>query len=268
MPAGGRLAEYRRGANRWHWAGVLGGVVTAVAVAESGGFGRGFLLAAPLFALCLCGGILLGELTVAAPTDPTRRATLVVRRTRDYLPRRLTTAVLVTTAALLSLAAVTTAAGSADDLGRAGRMLSRRCGPAAWESAGPWPGSYYSVPLVITVLIGLGTAGLTLRWITRRPRLDSSPELDDALRRRAGRRVVAAAGILTTIPLAGIALVAGGALLGTSCRPPWWSVAGWLLLGLIPVLLAMLGWCAAVVLAPERVATAPAAPAATRREAR
>ena len=82
---------------------------------------------------------------------------------------------------------------------------------------------------------------------------------DDALRQRAARAITGACGILVTIPLAWTSLVTAGALLSSSCRPAWWAPAGWALLTLLPVTVALMGWCAAVLLAPARSAS-PHAP--------
>ena len=75
------------------------------------------------------------------------------------------------------------AIGSADDLGRAGRSLTRACSALAVEGRGPWPGSFYAWPLIAVVLIGLVVAGVALLSVTRRPRQGEDSVLDDALRR-------------------------------------------------------------------------------------
>src|SRR5690348_18438168 len=93
----------------WRWAGLGAGLAVGGAAAGWGALGRGFLLAAPVFGLCVLTGVVAGELTVRPPGGRTRAAVLEVRRVRDYLPRRLTTAVLGAAVALASLAAVTTA---------------------------------------------------------------------------------------------------------------------------------------------------------------
>ena len=60
--------------------------------------------------------------------------------------------------------------------------------------------------------------------------------------------------------LAGICLVSAGALLSISCRPAWWTYAGWALLALLIPAVVLIGWCAGVLLAPARAgATAPSA---------
>lgn len=257
----------RRWVALWRWGGVLAGAVLAVLTAHTGALGRGLLLAAPLFGLAVLIGVLLGELTVKAPSGATRRAEVSVRRVRDYLPRALSTVVAIAGTELLVLLVLTTAAGSADDLGRAGRSLARRCSREVSESHGPWAGSFYSAPLALILGLGLAAAILTLHRIVRRPR-PGDPDLvaaaDDALRRGSARAVVGACGVLLTIPLIGVSLVTAGALHGISCRPAWWDPAAITLTGLVPVWLGVLAWSAVVVLLPSparRPATPPLAPA-------
>lgn len=234
------------------WAGVTAGLVVGVVAAQSGDLGVGLLLAAPLFGLCTLVGVLAGELTVRPPRGPTRTATVEVRRIRDYLPRHLSRAVAVAGGVLLVLITATTAAGSPDDMGRPGRWLTRQCTADMSESRGPWPGSFYTAGLAVVVLIGLLLAYLALRAIVRRPRPGSPDDIavDDALRRRAGYVVTGAVGVLIAIPLAGVSLTAASGLLGTSCAPMWWTIAGWGLLALTPASFAMVGWCGAAVLLP------------------
>lgn len=159
---------------------------------------------------------------------------------------------------LLGLLTVTTATGAPDDLGRPGRTLLLGCGPGLQQGHGPWPGSFYSVPLAALVVTGLIAAGAALRVVARRPRTGADPgavAADDALRQRAAQTITGACGILIALPLAGTCLVTAGALLSFSCRPAWWTPAGWALLALLPATAALMGWCAAALLAPARAAT-------------
>jgi hypothetical protein len=186
-----------------------------------------------------------------------------VRQVRDYLPRGLAEAVLAAAAVLLALVTVTTATAGLDDLGRPGRVLMLRCGPGLWQSHGPWPGSFYSVPLAAMVAVGLIGAGGALRVVIRRARTGADTDVvaaDDALRQRAARTITGACGIVVALPLAGACLVSAGALLSFSCQPAWWTYAGWALLALLIPTVALMGWSAAVLLSPARtVSSAPRA---------
>jgi hypothetical protein len=225
VPSSPELRAIARTTGRARLAGVAVGAVVGVVAAYQGGLGRGLLLAAPLFALCVLAGVLVGELRVGSPGGPVRQAALEVRRIRDYVPRALGSSVLAAGALLAVVLTLTTAAGSPDDMGRAGRDLFRRCSAVQAESAGPWPGSYYTLPLAIVVLCGLLAAGGVLTRVVRRPRHSDDLAVDEALRRSAAGSVTAAVGLLITVPLAGVSLVAAGALVRVSCHPTWWSVA-------------------------------------------
>ena len=153
----------------------------------------------------------------------------------------------------------TTVTAGPDDLGRAGRVLLLSCRAGLQQAYGPWPGSFYSVPLAAVVAVGLIAAGGALRVVIRRARTGADADAvaaDDALRRRAARTITGACGILVALPLAGVCLVSAGALLSVSCHPAWWTYAGWALLALLIPVVALMGWSAAVLLAPARAATA------------
>jgi hypothetical protein len=264
-PQAQRLAEVQRSTRRWRSLGLLAGVTVAVVVALQGGLGRGLLLACPLFGICVLGGVVAGELRVPAPAGPTRRAPLEVRSVGDYLPSWLGLAV-AASALLFGVALVAgTATASPDDLGRAGRALVRQCSSLEADSAGPWPGSYYSYPLFVAVLAGAVPAMWALRRIVRRPRQDEDTVVDDALRRQTGEAVVAATGVLFAVPAAGLYLMGGSALLRIGCRPAWWAAAGWAAILLLPELLALVAWCTAVLVAPMVARRGPHPPAPAQR---
>lgn len=214
------------------------------------------MLAGPLLALCVLLGVVLGELRVTAPPAAERRAVLEVRRVRDYVPRRLATAVAASATLLTAVLVTTTAMGSTDDVGREGRWLARECSDALREARGPWPGEFYSVPLAVVVGLGLVVAAFALRQVVRRPRQGSDLAADDALRHRAAETVTAAAGLLVTVPFAGVAMLAGIALSGTSCAPAAWTILSTVLLLIVPVQLGVGAWCAGVLLGRRRLPAA------------
>jgi len=259
-PPSPELRATARTTRRWRLAGLVAGLGVGVIAAYQGALGRGLLLAAPLLALCVLAGVLVGELRVSRPQGPLRSAGLAVRRVRDYLPRALGASVGAATAVLAVVVALTTAAGSPDDLGRAGRELFRRCSAATGEGHGPWPGSFYTVPLLVVVACGLVAAGLAVTRVVRRPRQSGDVGVDDALRRSAAEAVTAAVGLLVAVPLAGVGAVAGMAMVGFDCRPGWWNVPIAALAVLVPAAVALAGWCAAILAGPSR-ALRPAEPA-------
>ena len=255
-PLSPALRATARTTGRWRLAGLLLGLLVGIVAAQQGGLGRGPLLAAPLAALCVLAGVLVGELRVSAPRGAVRSAGLEVRRVRDYVPPALGRAVLAAVAALAVVLVCTTVAGSPDDLGRVGRRLVRQCSALVSESHGPWPGSFYAAPLGVLVVCGLLAAGAALVRVVRRPRQTGDQAVDDALRRSAATSVTAAAGLLVGIPLAGVAAFAAAGLRGIACRPDWWTlpIAG--LVVLVPAAVALAAWCAVTLAWPPR-ATAP-----------
>jgi hypothetical protein len=260
-----RLRLAARTTRRWRGAGLAAGIIVAVASAQFGALGRGLLLAAPLCALCVLAGVVLGELRVSAPEGPVRTAELQIRRVRTYLPRRLTTAVGVATALLVVVLALTTTTGSPDDLGRAGRSFARRCSAVLSGGTGPWPGSFYALPLAVVVVAGLLLAAFALHRVVQRPRQGEDPAVDDGLRRQAAEAVTAACGLLVAVPLAGVSLVTAGALSNHVCPPTGSSVIVVALHLLVPVLALLAAWCIGILVAPAGIGRPAATPEAVPR---
>jgi hypothetical protein len=241
-------------------AGTVVGIAAGAWALQADTLGRGLMLAAPLVALCVLAGVVVGELLVPAPQGPVREAGLAVRRWQAYLPRHLTPLVVGSTGLLAAILVATTAAGSPDDMGRPGRQLVRRCSSIQTQGHGPWPGSFYAVPLGLVVATGLLLAGLALVRIARRPSQAEDAGLEDALRRRSAAAVTAAAGLLVAVPLGGVSGVAAAALLGMECRPVWWTVLGWVLVAVLPLAIGLAARCVTVLLAPALAEPRPTAP--------
>jgi hypothetical protein len=229
------VAAVERGARRaavFRLLGVIGGGVVALVMAGGavGRLGLGIALAAPAFALCLLAGVLAGEVAATVPVGASRTATLEVRTARRYLPRGLARWVGALAAGLLVLLTATSLSASPDDLGRAGRSFTLACGPDRSVTAGPWPGSYYSLPIGVAVLVGLGAAALVAHTVARRRRPASDPSTlatDERARRRSARVVTAACGVLVAAPLAGCGLMAGAILVQMPCLSGPMRMAGW-----------------------------------------
>jgi hypothetical protein len=243
----------------WAWllraAGILAGSGAAFVVSEADRLGLGQALAVPVFGACLIGGVFLGELTLPRPpTTGVRTARLTPRQVRDFLPRVPTTVLVVLGAALLGLLSVTTVTGSADDQGRAGRIIRFDCPPVAGGTVtsgrGPWPGSYYSVPILLTVLATVVLAAVVLRAIVRRPHADVDDASADDYRRRSASTVVATLGLVVAVPLAGSALITAGALRGETCAPGIARAMSTPLAALALVAVLAIGYYAARLLLP------------------
>ena len=213
-------------------AGVVAGVLSAVAVLQTGSYGVGAMLAPAVFGLCVLLATALGE-TVVRPRRPegARSASLSPRRISDYRPR-FTTA-LVATMLVVSAATMllTTLTASHDESTGGYRQVS--CSAAEYASSrGPYPGSYYTVPLALVLLVVVLVAGVAARQVVQRPRGMAETDLDDdALRRRSLDVIVSATGLAVGAPLVGVALLAGGGLLGLtggqqSCAAGWMAPVG------------------------------------------
>ena len=268
---GVRLRAVARTTTRWRIAGLALGLGLAVYLLDADDLGRGLVLAAPVVGLGVLVGVVGGELRVAPPSGATRTAALEVRRVRDYLPRVLAPVVAAATLTLLGLLAVTTAVGSPDDQGRAGRSLTTTCRVAVdglltetTSSTGPWPGAFYSVPLAAALVGGLLAATTALRAVARRPRQGEHLGLDDALRRRAASAVVAAVGVLVGVPLAGVTVTAAVAVQNSCPSVGWRGLAG-LLLVLGPAGLLLTGWSVGVLVRPGALLVQPPAAAGAAR---
>lgn len=76
-----RLRTVEAGTRRWRALGTIAGLAGGgVALSGGAGLGRGILLSAPVFGLCVLAGVVVGELRVAFPGGTERRAALEVRR--------------------------------------------------------------------------------------------------------------------------------------------------------------------------------------------
>jgi hypothetical protein len=253
-PGAGELPRGARNAARsvasWRLAGTVVGVAAGAWSLQAGSLGRGLMLAAPLFGLCVLAGVVVGELLVTAPDGAVREARLGVRRWQAYLPPRLTLLVGVAAGLLAAILVATSLAGSPDDLGRAGRQLVRRCSAVMTQGHGPWPGSFYALPLALVLSAGLLLTGLAVVQIARRPSQAEDTAVEDGLRRRSVAAVVAAAGFLVAVPLAGVSGTAAMALLGIECRPAWWTVLGWGLVTVLALALGLAARCLVVLMVP------------------
>ena len=239
---------------------ILGGVVglgAAIAAVTSLSLGRGLMMAPAIVGLGVMVGVAVGE-TVVRPrrTPGPRSASLEPRRAWAYLPRPLTWTVAALGIFHALTLLLTTATASADDLGRAGRSLT--CQTAVnGASHGPYPGSFYSLPL-LAVLSLAGIVGLlAARAVVRRPRGFAPSEYgDDALRSRSLTVIVAAAGWALAASHAGVAATAGGSLtqVGTSpCGAAWMEPVGVAVLVSLPVAVLVACWCGVRLLLTDRL---------------
>jgi hypothetical protein len=253
------LARVRGRTVAWRLVGLGVGIAAATALImdPSESLGLGVALAPPTFALCLLCGVIVGEVFARPTVGATRTASIEVRSARAFLPRSMLWWVSGTGSVLFGFLLVTTMLAVPDDMGRSGRAISVACGPDVVAAASPWPGLYYSLPIGGAVLLGVAVATLAARVVAGRPRPqveESGRNVDDQLRRTAGRTIVAAVGVLVAAPLAGSAAFAGTALQTVGCGSTALRVAGLGCIGLaIVATIAAAGFAAAVLLPADRL---------------
>jgi hypothetical protein len=225
------LVEIARRTRRWRVAGLLLGGAAAVGALVLGqrvdALGRVTALGPTLLGAGILLGTIAGELT-ARPSVGVRRSAAVETRTLSaILPRSRAMVLAGSTALLVGTLALGAAWGSADDLGRAGRVFARSCtivdpglGSLVMSgSHGPWPGSYYAAPLAVA-LTGLGVlVAVALRAIVARPRPElDSRGLDTLLRRWAVGNVLTASTVTVLGTLGPVAMLVSSALIHTPCE--------------------------------------------------
>jgi hypothetical protein len=158
-------------------------------------------------------------------------------------------AVVASAATGAALLAVATATASPDDLGRAGRVLVTVCGAGVSSATGPYPGSFYSIPLAVSLSLATMLAAGTAVRAVRRPHGQASGQAGtDALRRNSVGAVVAGLGIAIAAPVAGVSATMAAADLGTGCGSSAHYLIGWTatILALANALLAI--YCLALLI--------------------
>lgn len=171
----------------------------------------------------------VGELTWPRPIGTLRRAPLTRRTAADVAPayvRRVTWS----WAALTTVALVACGLASDD-----GRDLTRHFAEGT-VSAGPFPGWFYGVPLLVAAAVVLLAAEGVLRLIAHRPAvMDAAPEWDLGLRRVSAHRLLRGAQLVLGGTASGVLLLAGrtvhtlnenGAIAGVSTDSNAYALAG------------------------------------------
>lgn len=235
------------------WTGLLVGVPAACWLSPLIGV-DGILYAIPVFGLCAVAGVLVGDALTGPRRGAVRTAGLTPRRVRDYVPPRMTRLLLGLAAVLLLLLTVAAAVASPDDLGRAGRALTLTC-RGATESAGPWPGLYYGLPMLASLAVSTAACGWSLRRIATRPG-DEQSRYDRTL------AIVAAWGLVVSSSLLGAASTASGALMSVTCDGTAGTVANWALWPMSLLALIVVPWCLFTIISPRATGAARAAWAA------
>lgn len=182
------VAAARARGLRWSAGGVLAGLTLVALLVAAGFTGRsaGLVLAAPLAGSALHAGIaLVGEVSWPRPTGRVRSARVAPRSVRQSVPPVLAVAGLLGAALVLATCVGGIAAAGlwTDD------YTWRTWNYSA--SSGNFPGGAIAFPVLAAALLAGGTTLLVLRRIPDRPAVPCArPEVDAALRRAAGHRVL------------------------------------------------------------------------------
>ncbi|MBP7930483.1 MAG: hypothetical protein KAZ88_10630 [Acidimicrobiia bacterium] len=235
--------------------GTLAAIPLCLALFWTNPLERGAYRAAPLFGVLILLAVCAGEVLAAPPKTTLRSAGIASRRAVDLVPRRLTWAVSITAVALLISTIAGALTGSDGPLGKSDTYTAV-C-EAMSATAGPYPGRLSAIPILVLALIGGLAAAFALRTIANRRGLGDNSADDLVARRRSARAVVSGTGIAMAIPLMGVSITGGLALLGSDagylvtdgevirCDSALreWTGSMWITLGLLafPVLVWSVG---------------------------
>lgn len=216
------------------------------------------LLGLPLIlapAVAGTGGLLLyaatPSLSLPLAPDSTRTARLERRRPWSFLSTRARIGLAALSILAISLFVTTGATSSPDHLGRFRTITFSRA--MASSSSGPYPGWYYTVPLLIATALFIGAALLALHRLASTPSLPG-PDLAEAdlQWRRASTSILTA--LITAVlclELGGIAFLAGLTMRSATegMRAPFASTIaapGLLTLGAITLVVSLVWFLLAV----------------------
>ncbi|WP_153502873.1 hypothetical protein [Cumulibacter manganitolerans] len=273
---GTELAAYEARAQRFRVAALAVAIVTSLLAASTGALGRGLLLAPAVFAVTVMAVVAVGELIPPPPGRAgRRRAGLDVRSPRRYRPRALGTALAAVSSGLVLVLGVTAATASPDDVGRRGRALAWICradadGITGRGSTGPYPGSYYAIPVAVAIGAVLLLWAVSARVVAARGSLAADvgeAAQEDLLRARSMCAITAAATAGVSASLAAVAAGGAGAMYrasgagGATCHgSAGYAVGGWLLIVIALAASVVTGWALARLLVQRGEPSIPQEP--------
>ncbi|OKL50417.1 hypothetical protein [Boudabousia marimammalium] len=190
-----------------------------------GPLGLGNALSPTIFGIILIAGILLHQrLHYRAATQP-GKAALERRTARQYVTKRPAIVSALAVLLLLTLVVFSHYLAAPDEAGRM-RNYQVAC-QGSLQSSSPFPGSYYTLPVLAGLAITVVVAGFTLWFNARRPRNGADPQLvaaDDTLRFNSAESVLSAVGLTTAASSLGLSTF-GVVTTATTCELESWGAA-------------------------------------------
>lgn len=245
-------SRFRTEGHRWaRWSGLVVGLVVGwqFLTMENDDIAGPISWALTAFGLCAVGGVLLGDALAPRPRDAVRTASLTPRRIRDHVPPRVAPLLVIQAASLVVLLATGAATATADQLGRPGRALAVTC-DGIRTVVGPWPGLFYSVPMLVALVVGTPACFWALRRVAHGPG-------DDQQRHDRAWAITGAWGLMVSSQLVLVVLMIAVMLMDTTCAGPLGTVSVLVLYLLGFVSLFTAAWSLSTVVVPRAVADEP-----------
>lgn len=244
VPAGEQpdLTAAVRHTRAWRLTGAgLGAAATLTLLgAGDAALGRVLTIAPMALGAGVLVGVSIGELSIRRRSADRRSADLHPRTIGQFLSTQSRSRLARSAIGASAILAVGTVLGSTDDMGRRGRMLTRTCtavvqGQAATLSGsrGPWPGSFYTIPVGIALVVAMLLALFVARTVAVRARPSiADAALDDRVRAASLEVVESSASAMLRLTAAPLAFAMTLVLSGSGeCRTAWDAPLGWVLAG-------------------------------------
>lgn len=216
---------------RGRWGALALAIVALVVVAAGVGLGRGFALAPAVAGSVAMGVLALSERTVPTGASSVRAVRLEPRSATSWMSRATWVAGAVNLALLAAVVILGWVTAKPDDGGRSGRTVEWTTVDGG-QSGSPWPGSYYSLPVLVALAAATLAVVAGLRLVVTRPQVnaDALTELSDGdLRRRSARLFQAAYLVVMGLTLGALGLLMFAATSSIQPGSPTWvAISHWL----------------------------------------
>ncbi|WP_212554859.1 hypothetical protein [Tsukamurella paurometabola] len=196
-------------------------VIAAGSLIATDEYGRGIVLAGPVFLLVVQFGLAADTAIISTSVrtkGDVRVAGLSPRKVSDNMPRALAAATLIVVIVALTFVAIASAVASTDDDSGKDIAFASANEYGGVETFSPFPGAFYSVPLaavlVVSMIVGAGTLVGAGRWGAL-----NQPTMDLALRLGISTRSVAASAMSAGLTLAIVGWMLFAAALQVSGSP-------------------------------------------------